>query len=91
MVRVKTSIYVDKELWEKFKNYALEKGMGVSSLLEDVMRDEMVEEALDSALLDLAGPENYEVDFEPIKPKEGLVSELIRAMKDERANSIPRQ
>ena len=90
MVKVKTSIYVDKELWEKFKRYALRKGVEVSNLLEDMIRDEMVEDVLDNALLDLAGSETYELDFEPIKPKEGLVSELIRAMRDERADSIPR-
>jgi len=90
VVRVKTSIYVDKELWERFKNYALKKGMEVSNFLEDMMRDEMVEETLDSVLLDLAGSENYEIDFEPVKPKEGLVSELIRVMRNERANSVSR-
>ncbi|MCE4599242.1 MAG: hypothetical protein F7C81_03490 [Desulfurococcales archaeon] len=88
MVKVKTSIYVDKELWEKFKMYALKRGMEVSRLLEDMMRDEMIEDALDNILLDLAGSEDYEIDFEPVKPREGLVSELVRVMRDERANSV---
>jgi len=88
VVKVETRIYVDKELWEKFKRYALKKGMEVNNLLEDMMKDEMMDEALDSALLNLAGSENYEIDFEPVKPKEGRVSELIRVMRDERPNHI---
>ncbi|MGC9091619.1 MAG: ribbon-helix-helix protein, CopG family, partial [Fervidicoccaceae archaeon] len=41
-LRVKTSIYVDKELWEKFKTYAMRRGREVSELLEEAIRDEMV-------------------------------------------------
>ncbi len=91
MVKVKTSIYVDREVWEKFKRYASRKGVEVSNLLEDVIRDEMVEEELDEVLLELAGSETYEIDFEPVKPKEGLVSELVRVMRDGRADDISRQ
>jgi len=90
VVKVKTSIYVDKELWERFKRYAVERGMEASSLLEDMVRDEMIGETLDTVLLNMAGSENYEIDFEPVKPKGGLVSELIRVMRDERADSISR-
>jgi post-segregation antitoxin (ccd killing protein) len=86
MAKVKTSIYVDKELWEKFKEHARKLGKEVSRLLEEIMEDEAVESTLDDALSELAGREDYEIDFEPIEPKEGTVSELIRAMRDERAN-----
>jgi len=89
VVKVKTSIYVDKEIWEMFKRHALRRGVEVSRLLEDMMVDEVVEELLDKALLELAGPQDYEVDFEPGEPKEGLVSELVKVMRDERAGSIP--
>ena len=71
VVKVKTSIYVDKELWEKFKKYAMKRGVEVSNLLEDVIRDEMVDETLESTLLEIAGFEDYEIDFQPIEPKEG--------------------
>jgi hypothetical protein len=30
----------------------------------------------------------YEIDFEPIKPKAGLVSVFVRDLRDERANSL---
>ena len=88
MVKVKTSIYVDKELWEKIKMYALKRDMEISGLLEDVVRYEMIEDALDDILLDSASSEDYDIDFEPVKPREGLVSELVRVMRDERANSV---
>ncbi|MGC8983018.1 MAG: ribbon-helix-helix domain-containing protein [Desulfurococcaceae archaeon] len=88
-MRVKTSIYVDKELWEKFKTYAMRRGREVSELLEEAIRDEMVEEVLSEALLELAGSEDYVLDFEPVEPKEGLVSELVRALRNERASSVP--
>ena len=90
MVKVKTSIYVNKDLWEKFKRYALRMGIEVSNLLEDMMREELIEEVLDETLLNLAGFESYEIDFKPIKPKEGYVSELVRVMRNERAGSISR-
>jgi len=91
VVKVKTSIYVDRELWERFKKYALRKGVEVSKLLEEMVRDEMIEEILDEALLSMVGSEDYEIDFKPIKPREGLVSELIRVAREERASDIPRQ
>jgi len=91
VVKVKTSIYVDRELWERFKKYALRRGVEVSKLLEDMVRDEMIEEILDEALLSMVGSEDYEIDFKPIKPREGLVSELIRVAREERASDIPRQ
>ncbi|RLF03649.1 MAG: CopG family transcriptional regulator [Thermoprotei archaeon] len=91
MVKVKTSIYVDKELWKRFRKYAMSRGVEVSKLLEDAIRDELLEDALVDALMELAGSESYEIDFEPVEPREGLVSELVRVMRDERADRIPRQ
>ncbi len=87
MVKVKTSIYVDKDLWEKFKKHALRKGVEVSSLLEDLIEEEMVEETLDKVILELAGSEDYELDFEPAKPMKGTISELVRLMRNGR-NSL---
>ncbi len=84
MAKVKTSIYVDKDLWEKFKKHALKRGIEVSSLLEKLIEEEIAEETLGKTLLELAGGEDYEVDFEPVKPRKGLVSELVRLMRDGR-------
>ena len=52
MVKVKTGIYVDKELWERFRKYAMSKGVEVSKL----------EYSLVDALVELAGSEDYKVD-----------------------------
>ena len=79
-----------RDVWERFRRYALRRGVEVSRLLEDLMRDEMVEDLLDDALLSLAGSESYEVDFEPVEPRGGLVSELVRVMRDERAGGVSR-
>ena len=88
---MKTSIYVDRELWDRFKKYALSKGMGASRLLEELMVDEMVEEAIGNVLLGLTGSKSYEeVDFKPIKPRKGIASELVRVMRDEGINCISR-
>ena len=87
MVKVKTSIYVDKEVWEKFKMYAAREGIEISSLLEEILMNEVVDSFLDKALLDAAGSEDYVLDFEPVKAK-GSVSELVRAVRDERVKDL---
>jgi len=88
LVKVKTSIYIERTLWELFKRHAARRGIEISKLLEELIRDEIVEHSLDDILLELAGSKDYELDFEPIEPKEGTVSELVRAMRDERADSV---
>jgi hypothetical protein len=83
MVRKKTSIYVDEEIWMEFKRYAVDKGMDVGSLIEEILREELLSH-IDDALSKIAGSEDYQINFEPIEPK-GSVSILIREMKDIRA------
>ncbi len=87
MVKVKTSIYIDKEVWEKFKMYAAREGVEISSLLEEIIMNEVVDPFLDKALLEAAGSEDYVLDFEPVEAK-GTVSELVRAVRDERAKDL---
>ncbi|MEM1546782.1 MAG: hypothetical protein QXY40_04620 [Candidatus Methanomethylicia archaeon] len=89
MARKKSSIYVDDELWRRFKKHAIENGVELSTLLEEIIREELMDN-VDKALEELAGLEVYELEFKPIEPREGAVSELVRAMRDERANSISR-
>lgn len=86
--KAKTSIYVDRDLWERFKRHAARRGIDVSSLLEELMMDEMADYLLSEELSRLGISEDYEVDFEPVEAK-GAVSELIRVMRDERAGSVP--
>ena len=46
--------------------------------------DDVAKETLDKALLELASSEDYEVDFELVKPGKGVVSKFVRLMRDER-------
>jgi hypothetical protein len=87
MARKKSSVYVDEELWRRLKKYAMEKGTELSALLEDVIREEFMDH-VDKALEELAGSRACELDFEPVKPRMGVISELVKAMRDERADSI---
>lgn len=91
MSKAKTSIYVDRELWEKFKRYAKSRGVEVSSLLEELMREAMIEEELINGIVDLINSEFKELDFDPIPPREGSVSVLVRELRDERENNLFRQ
>ncbi len=85
-MRKRTSIYIDEELWERFKKHAAAKGVEVSSLLEELMKDELGD-YLYEALSELIGSESYEIDFEPVEPK-GPVSPVVREMRDERERRI---
>jgi len=89
MVRRKTSIYVDDRIWKEFKEYAVLRGLNVSDAIEDVLKEEMLK-GLEEIIGELAGPEDYQLDFKLVKPKEP-VSILIREMRDERAENISRQ
>ena len=86
--KVKTSVYADKELWEKFKLKVARRGIEVSQALEELIRDELFEEMFDEVLKGISEVEGYEIDFEPIKPKAGFVSVFVRSLRDERANSL---
>lgn len=85
---MKTSVYADKELWERFKLKAARRGIEVSQALEELIRDELFEEMFDEVLKGISETEGYEIDFEPIKPKAGFVSVFVRSLRDERANSL---
>ncbi|MEM2374576.1 MAG: CopG family transcriptional regulator [Thermoproteota archaeon] len=89
MVKIKTSIYVDNNVWEKFKSTASKSGQEASQMLEEVMRSEVVEDFLEQALEGVEEYEDLEIDFEPVRPEGGPVSELVRVMRDERSDSIP--
>jgi hypothetical protein len=91
MTKVKTSIYIDREAWERFKRYASRRGVDASSLLEEIIMDEDLAEALNEAVSEISPSGGYELDFEPVEPREGPISGLIRDMRDERTGHIPRQ
>lgn len=84
--KVKSSVYIDGEIWRRFKKYAAEQEREASVLLEELMREELMLN-LQDALEELTEQEEKELDFEPVKPITGLVSTLVREMRDER-NSL---
>lgn len=88
MVKVKTSIYVDKELWEKYKLSLAKNRLEVSQALEELIREELVEDFLIEALKGMDEAKAGEIDFEPVKPEDGLVSIFVRSMKDERIGNL---
>ncbi|MBO3832943.1 MAG: hypothetical protein FGF51_06100 [Candidatus Brockarchaeota archaeon] len=57
-------------------------------MLEEIMREEMAEDFLEQALRDLKDYEGREIDFEPVEPEGGPVSELIMVMRNERNSNI---
>ena len=88
MAKIKTSIYVDKELWERFKLRAARRGLEVSQALEELIREELFEEMFNVVLKGIGEAESYEIDFEPVKPRAGPVSVFVRALRDERVDSL---
>ena len=89
MGKIRTSIYIDQSLWQHFKEMAFKKGLEPSNLLEELIKEALTNEAIDNMLTALIDSEDYELDFRPVKPREGTVSALIRVMRDERASGIP--
>jgi len=89
-VRKKSSVYVDVGLWRRFRKRAMEKGVELSTMLEDVIHEELLD-YLSEALDELAGSHVYDLDFKPVKPREGAVSELVRVMRSERSDSVSGQ
>lgn len=88
MAKIKTSIYIDKNLWEKLKSVALKNGLEVSQMLEEIIKNEIIEDFLEQILERTENFESYEIDFEPLEPEKGFVSEFIRVMRNERSNNI---
>ncbi|MCE4614433.1 MAG: ribbon-helix-helix domain-containing protein, partial [Desulfurococcales archaeon] len=88
--RYKTSVYIDRELWEKLRNYARRRNMEISKLLEELIREGIVEEELIEVLDDMVEEETIELDFEPILIEAGEISSIVREMRDERSNRISR-
>lgn len=89
MGKVKTSIFVDGDLWREFKKYVSSRDRELSEVLEELIREELMVD-LESAVKELAGRIEIKIDFEPIKAK-ATISELVREMRNERDGSLLRQ
>lgn len=87
VAKIKSSVYVDGQLWKKFKKHVADHGSEVSDFLEKLIQEELMLN-IEEALLELSGSYECELDFEPVKPIGGPVSTLIREMRDGRENSV---
>ncbi len=90
MVRSKTSVYVDQGLWERLRRYSARKSSEVSRILEKMIEEEMTEDIIDVEISRIMKEKTYELSFEPIKLKRGLLSTMVREMRDERASHLSR-
>ena len=89
MGKIKTSIYVDEDLWKEFKKIASLRDQELSEALEGLLREELMVD-LEVALRELFDELDTELDFEPVKMK-APVSELVREMRNERESRLLRQ
>ena len=88
-MKVKTSIYVDKKKWGKFKDSALRRRLPASDLFGEMMDDDAtIEDPLAAFLSPANQQESYEINFEPVSPIGGTVSSLVKGARDERTDSI---
>ncbi len=69
--KVKTSILVDRELWERFKSrVAGERGLKkLSKAIEEAIEEELSDHLVIEALEELLGPEELPLAVTPVKPR----------------------
>jgi len=84
--KVKTTIVIDKELWNRFKARIIEEGLEeVSRVIEEIIREEILEDYVVSAIRELMGKEPM-LEIKPIRPLvETDAGRVVREMRDERA------
>ena len=90
--KTKTSILVDKELWEKFKaKVSIEKGLrGLSEAVEEVIREELCEEDIVEWLEEQLARGRPPIRIVPVKPRVRTdAAETLRAMREHRHDGIP--
>jgi hypothetical protein len=83
--RVKTTIVIDRELWNKFKVRLLEEGVEeVSRAIEEVIREELSEDYIADAIRELLGV-IPPIEVKPIKPLvETNAGRVVRELRNER-------
>ncbi|HLH45451.1 MAG TPA: hypothetical protein VKV31_01670 [bacterium] len=88
MRRFKTSVYVDRELWERFKMTF--RSRGLTRVLEEALEEKLLEESLEGVLPPLDNTWSVEVNFEPVTPKKS-VSGLVKVGRRRREKSLSGQ
>ncbi|WP_297471252.1 ribbon-helix-helix protein, CopG family [Thermococcus sp.] len=82
MGKVKTSVYIDEELWREFRQLAVREGSEVSKLLEEAIRNYIIQELIDVDDSDIP------IWFEPVEVGGESVSKMVREMRDEREKGL---
>ena len=83
--KIKTTIVIDKDLWSKFKAKLLEEGVDeVSSVIEEMIREELVVDKVVDSLNELIGGELIQV-VESVKPlAETAAEKVVRELRESR-------
>jgi ferredoxin-fold anticodon binding domain-containing protein len=83
--KIKTTIVVDKDLWSKFKAKLLDEGVDeVSSVIEEMIREELVVDKVVDSLNELIGGELIQV-VESVKPlAETAAEKVVRELRESR-------
>ena len=83
--KTKTTIIIDRELWYKFRARLLEEGVEeVSGALEELVREELLEDYVAKALGELLNSELSE-EVKPVRPlAETRAEGVVRELRDER-------
>jgi hypothetical protein len=83
--KVKTTIVVDKDLWNKFKSRLLEEGIDeVSDIIEEMIREELVVEKVVEGLSELVNDELIQ-NVEPVKPLvETAAEKIVKELREPR-------
>jgi ferredoxin-fold anticodon binding domain-containing protein len=83
--KIKTTIVIDKDLWSKFKAKLLDEGVDeVSSVIEEMIREELVVDKVVDSLNELIGGELIQV-VEPVKPlAETAAEKVVRELRESR-------
>lgn len=84
--KIKSTIVIDRELWYRFRARLLEEGVEeVSSALEELIREELLEDYVSQALGGLLNDE-LPGEVKPVKPLvETRAENVVRELRDERA------
>ncbi|ADG91534.1 hypothetical protein [Thermosphaera aggregans] len=84
--KIKSTIVIDRELWYRFRARLLEEGVEeVSSALEELIREELLEDYVSQALGGLLNGE-LPGEVKPVKPLvETRAENVVRELRDERA------
>ncbi|HII61545.1 hypothetical protein [Pyrococcus horikoshii] len=88
MGKIKTSIYIDADLWWELKKEAAEENRDISRLLEEIISENLLLD-LEKNIEEMLKKFEKKIEFEPL-PSRGSVSELVRRIRDEREGNILR-